>query len=108
MAHPPRSTVFGLSWYAAPIRGWKLFRSSLNGDRDSPFSPAKPIPPYTLYPGNFAWLILSEIGLTTVEKKSRFTRLKRSVTGDVISHRSPRFSVSLRLTLISSCTHGAV
>ena len=50
---PPRSTVVGVSWNAAPSRGWMLFQSVLNALRGSPVAPVKPIPPYTLYPGNF-------------------------------------------------------
>ena len=36
MPKPPRSTVVGVSWNAAPSRGWMLFQSVLNALRGSP------------------------------------------------------------------------
>src|SRR3979490_2215339 len=60
--HPPRRTVVGASWNAAPIRGCRLFQSALKGERERPFWFANPIPPIALKPGNFVWSIFDVIG----------------------------------------------
>ena len=53
MPKPLRNTVVGVNWNAAPIRGWMLFLSVSNAARPTPLIPVKPMPPYTLYPGNW-------------------------------------------------------
>src|ERR1051325_111766 len=45
MPKPPRTTVLGASWKAAPMRGWILFQSVLKAAREAPSTPVKPSPP---------------------------------------------------------------
>ena len=53
-------------------------------------------------------LVDDRIGFSTSAKKSRLVRLYRSVGERLRSQRRPRFNVSFRVSLISSCTQGAV